>query len=214
MRRAAAIWDMDGVLVDSTEAHFEAWRRMAAARGETLTRERFLPTFGMNNPDAIRVLFGAVPEADARAIATDKEIEFRRLLRGRAAALPGADALVRALRAAGHPLAIASSAPRENIRAVLEELGLADAFGATASGDDIRHGKPDPEIFLLAAERLGVPRRDCIVLEDADVGVLAAKRAGMRAFAITMTRPREGLAGADRILDRLDELTLEDFLLD
>jgi beta-phosphoglucomutase len=210
--RLAALWDLDGVLVDSTEAHYQAWRTMAAARGKELSREEFIGTFGMTNPDAIRAIFGAVPEADALAIAKRKESEFRRLLRGRTRALPGALELVRALHQARHAQAVASSAPSENVAAILDELGIAACFSAIACGDDVRRGKPDPEIFLVAAERLGKPPSQCVVLEDADVGVAGAKRAGMRVYAVTSTRARDQLGGADRIVDRLDELRVADFL--
>lgn len=213
MRRAAAIWDMDGVLVDSGEAHYEAWRAVAAGRGLALSRAQFLPTFGMNNPDAIRALFGELPPGEAQRIAADKEERFRGLLRGRARALPGARQLVRALEARGHLQAVASSAPRANLELLLEELELSGCFQGIASGDEIRRGKPDPEIFLLAASRLRSPPAEAIVLEDAVVGVLGGKRAGMRVYAVTSTRRREELAAADRVVDSLEELSADDFLL-
>src|SRR5262245_43261060 len=118
MERAAVLWDMDGVLVDSSEAHYEAWRRLAETLGVTLTREAFRPSFGMTNPDAIRAIFGAVPNDEARRMASWKEDAFRRLLRGRVQPLPGAEALVRALSQAGHRQAVATSAPCENIAAL------------------------------------------------------------------------------------------------
>lgn len=207
------LWDVDGVLVSSGEAHYEAWRRLAATRGHDLSREEFLPTFGMTNPDAIRALFGEVPGPEARSMADWKEAEFRSLVRGRIRALPGAAELVRALDEAGHAQAIASSAPRENLRVILDELGLRERFGAVVSGDDITRGKPDPEIFARAAAELGFGAQDCVVLEDAVVGVQAGKSAGMRVYAVTSTRRREELAEADRVVDTLEELGPGDFTL-
>ncbi len=213
MRHAAAIWDMDGVIVDSGEFHFQAWRWLADQRGHELTREKFLPTFGMRNPDAILELFGEIQQAEAQEMSLSKEAEFRRLLRGRVEALPGADTLIRALHAAGHRQAVASSSPLENIEIILRELGVADCFQTVASGDEVAHGKPHPEIFALAATRLGIAPIDCIVLEDAVVGVRAGIRAGMRVYAVTTTRTREDLAHADRVVASLDELRLTDFIL-
>lgn len=204
---------MDGVLVDTAEQHYEAWRWLAASRGRELTREEFVPTFGMRNPDAIDRLFGALPEAEVRRMSDEKEAEFRRRLRGRVRALPGADALARALHGAGHPQAIASSSPLENIRLILRELDLTACFREVASGEEVVRGKPDPEIFLLAAARLGVPPGECVVIEDAVVGVRAARRAGMTVYAVTTTWGGADLAQADRVVDSLEELAPADFLL-
>ncbi len=213
MKRAAVIWDMDGVLVDSGEFHYEAWKWLAEHKGRGLTREQFLPTFGMANPDAIAHIFGETPPTETSEMSLLKEAEFRRRLQGRVKALPGADALVRALYAAGHPQAVASSAPHENIRVILAELGLEGCLQALVSGDHVTRGKPNPQVFRLAAERLGVPSIECVVIEDALVGVQAAIRAGMKVYAVTTTRTREELHHADRVVDSLEELRLDDFLL-
>ncbi len=213
MKHAAAIWDMDGVIVNSGEYHFEAWRWLAEQRGQNLTREEFVPTFGMRNPDAILELFGEVQAAEAQAMSLTKEAEFRRLLEGRVEALPGADRLIRALHAAGHRQAVASSSPLENIEIILRALGVASCFQTVASGDEVTHGKPHPEIFTVAATRLGVSPVECIVLEDAVVGVRAGIRAGMRVYAVTTTRTRQELADADLVVDTLEELRPTDFLL-
>jgi len=204
---------MDGVLVDSGQLHFDAWQWLAESRGGSLTREQFLPTFGMRNADAIRRLFGDVAEPDLGRMSDAKEEEFRRMARGALTALPGAEALVRALHADGRLQAVASSSPRENIRVILEALGLDRCFQATASGEDVSNGKPNPEIFTLAAHRLAAPPLDCIVVEDAVVGVQAGVRAGMTVFAVTNTRKRDELSQADRVVDSLAELTPADFVL-
>jgi HAD superfamily hydrolase (TIGR01509 family) len=213
MRRAAVIWDMDGVIVDSERFHYEAWRWLAAQRGADLTRKDFLDTFGMANPEVVVRLFGAVAEPEAREIASSKEVEFRRRLSGRVEALPGAAGLIHALHADGHAQAVASSAPMENIEVILDELGLDECFQAVASGDHVSRGKPHPEIFTLAATRLGAAPRDCIVIEDAVVGVRAAVRAGMKVYAVTTTHQRADLEHADRVVGSLEELALADFLL-
>ncbi|MDQ3855563.1 MAG: HAD-IA family hydrolase, partial [Chloroflexota bacterium] len=114
---------------------------------------------------------------------------------------------------AGHPQAVASSAPMENVEVTIEELGIRDCFGAIVSGDDVTRGKPHPQVFTTAAGRLGVKPIDCIVVEDAVVGVQAGIRAGMTVYAVTNTRRREELYRADRIVDSLEELTADDFVL-
>lgn len=208
------IWDMDGVIVDSAEFHYEAWNWLAEQRGRSLTRAEFVPTFGMTNPDAIIELFGEVKEAESREMSLSKEAEFRRRLRGRVDALPGAARLIRALNAEGHPQAVASSAPMENIKVILAELQLESCFQAFASGDDVSRGKPDPEIFTLAAAWLDVQPIDSVVIEDAVVGVRAGIRAGMKVYAVTTTRSREDLDHADLVVDSLLELSPADFVLE
>ncbi len=207
------IWDMDGVIVNSEHFHFEAWKWLAERRGQSITRETFLPTLGMTNPDAIIELFGEVKDVEAREMSLSKEAEFRRRLVGRVEALPGAAELIAALHAEGHLQAVASSAPMENIHVILDELALRDCFQALASGDEVSRGKPNPEIFVLAAKRLGARPIDSIVLEDAVVGVRAGIRAGMKVYAVTTTRERDELDQADRVVDSLLELTPLDFLL-
>ncbi len=204
---------MDGVIVDSEEFHYEAWKWLAERHGKEITREQFLPTFGMTNPDAILHLFGEAKEAEVREMSLSKEAEFRRRLKGRVEALPGADRLIRNLSAEGHLQAVASSAPRENISVILDELALEGCFQATASGDDVSRGKPNPEIFTLAARLLGEQPINCVVVEDAVVGVRAGIRAGMKVYAVTTTRTRDDLDQADRVVDSLEELIPADFLL-
>ncbi|ACZ41793.1 HAD-superfamily hydrolase, subfamily IA, variant 3 [Thermobaculum terrenum ATCC BAA-798] len=214
MEKAAVLWDLDGVLVDSRQFHYESWLYVAHPRSVEISYQDFLPTFGMRNPDAIRVLFGDLPEEEINRIAEDKERYFRKSIRGRIKPLPGAYNLVVSLHANGHKQAIASSTPRLNIEAILAEIGLEGCFDEIVSGDDVKNGKPNPDIFLLAAEKLGVDPRCCVVVEDAVVGVQAGKAAGMKVFAVAGTRRPEDLRLADRIVHSLEELSLDDFQVD
>jgi len=214
MEKAAVLWDLDGVLVDSRQFHYESWLYVAQPRSVEISYQDFLPTFGMRNPDAIRVLFGDLPEEEINRIAEDKERYFRESIRGRIRPLPGAYNLVVSLHANGHKQAIASSTPRLNIEAILAEIGLKGCFDEIVSGDDVKNGKPNPDIFLLAAEKLGVDPRCCVVVEDAVVGVQAGKAAGMKVFAVAGTRRPEDLRLADRVVHSLEELSLDDFQVD
>lgn len=206
---AAALWDMDGTLVDSEEYHWQAWRVTMAAEGIALTRPQFLATFGQRNDAIIPGWLPDAPPGRVERISLEKEVHYRELVRqGGLAPLPGAAEWVKRLREEGWKQAIASSAPRLNVDVVVEVLGLAPYFEATVSAEDVRHGKPDPEVFLTAASRLGVPPSRCVVVEDAAAGVEAARRAGMRSVGVS--RSGKTLA-ADTAVASLSDLPPDAF---
>jgi HAD superfamily hydrolase (TIGR01509 family) len=181
----AVLWDLDGTLVDSREQHWIAWRETMAADGVTITERQFLASFGQRNDAILEAWLGAraTPDYVARIGAT-KEARFRDLVaRDGAQLLPGAADWVRRLGAAAWAQAIASSAPRLNVEVTHQAMGL-DAFQALVSAEDVRVGKPDPEVFLVAATRLHVPPERCVVVEDAAAGIEAARRAGMRSIGV------------------------------
>ncbi len=206
----AVLWDLDGTLVDSQRLHWEAWRQTMAAEGVPISWEQFRATFGRRNDSFVPQWLGAgaTPERVAR-VGDAKEACYRRLVRERGLApAPGAAAWVRRLHARGWRQAIASSAPRRNVEVMLDVLGLGDCFAAVVAAEDVTEGKPDPQVFLLAAARLGVPPARCIVVEDAPAGIEAARRAGMR--SILLAHP--GVAApADRIVASLEELPEDAF---
>ncbi len=200
------LWDLDGTLIDSAGHHWEAWRDTLAAEGRSVTPEDFASSFGRRNDEILRALFGGdlAPEWIERVSET-KERSYRRLLRERGlAALPGALEWLARLHAAGWLQALASSAPRPNIDAVLAILGLGSQLDAVVSADDVGRGKPDPAIFLAAARRLGLPPERCLVVEDAPAGLEAARRAGMRAIGVLSAHHRE--LSADLVVPSLLEL--------
>jgi HAD superfamily hydrolase (TIGR01509 family) len=123
--------------------------------------------------------------------------------------MPGAIELIDALAAAGFKLGVGSSGPPENIRVTLDKLGRTARFSAIVTGADVQRGKPDPQVFLLAAERLGVPPARCAVVEDAPQGVEAANRAGMASIGLTGTTTREALSRARLVVDSLSQLSAE-----
>lgn len=204
------IFDLDGVLVDSSEFHFQAWQIWAKRHGTTMTYEFFRETFGMVNDNIIPHLIPRkLTKEELKALSDEKEAIFREVAKGKIKPLKGAVELVRALQAAGYKLAIGSSTPRKNIEVVLESIGLDDAFEVRVAAEDVTKGKPEPEVFLKAASWLGVPPRKCVVIEDAVAGVEAAKRGGMKAIAVTTTHPRERLEHADIVVDSIADVTVE-----
>ncbi len=210
MNNYAVIFDMDGVLVDSYRAHFESWRRMVRRHGQDMTESQFAATFGRTSRDIISRLYGGVVTTDEQARAWDNEKEdyYRQILAERFPEMDGAHDLIEALHAAGFVMAIGSSGPPGNVQVVRENLPGSRHINATITREDVTAGKPDPQVFLKAAEKLGVPPARCAVVEDAPAGVEAARRAGMAAIAITGTAPREELAArADLVIDSLRELT-------
>jgi beta-phosphoglucomutase family hydrolase len=198
---------MDGVLVDTGEAHFQAWSQTLAERGIPFTLEQFQTTFGMNNDGILRLLLGPELEPELiTEIGERKERLFRQAIKGKASLLPGVGEWLGRLKARGIKQAIASSAPPANIDALVEELDLWSYFDAIVSGTGMP-GKPNPDVFLEAARQIGVTPEQCVVIEDAVPGVQAARNAGMRCIAVTTTNEAGALAAADIIVNRLDELS-------
>jgi len=206
------IFDMDGVLVDSGPAHLTSWQTLAKRRGVDVTAERFKRTFGQTSRDIIRLTFGEdLSEEDVRRLDAQKEAIYRELIAESVPLMPGCRNLLERLRKAGLRLAVATSGPPENLELVLSGGLIANYFDAEVHGFDIAAGKPAPDCFLLAAQRLGVPLAECVVVEDAPVGIEAARAAGMKSIGLSGTHPTDRLlaAGADRVIQSLDEITPE-----
>jgi HAD superfamily hydrolase (TIGR01509 family) len=180
------LWDLDGTLADSRVRHWESWQGALAAEHVVITPEQFLATFGQTNESIIPRWLGerATPEVIQR-IADAKESGYRRLLEQHGLQpLPGAAEWVARLHTAGWRQAIASSAPRLNVDTMLRALQLEPFFDTVASAEDVTAGKPDPEVFLVAARKLAVPPDRCVVVEDAAAGIEAARRAGMKCIGV------------------------------
>ena len=204
------IFDMDGVLIDSYRAHFESWRMIAAEEGLNITEPQFAKTFGRTSREIIAALWGerTCDEAEIRELDRRKEAAFRELIREDFPIMPGAVELLDQLHADGFLLAIRSSGPPENVALTLERLGRRSLFSAVVTGMDVTRGKPDPQVFLLAAERLGLPPERCAVVEDAPAGIEAAHAAGAKAVGLASTgRTHQDLAAADLVVDHLHELS-------
>ncbi|MHC4333099.1 MAG: HAD family hydrolase [Planctomycetota bacterium] len=211
--KMGVIFDLDGVLIDTAKFHKQSWFDLAEKEGFEITSEFFYETFGMQNYQIIPILakHDVSPE-EVHRLSKWKEQRYRDLIEDAQILAPGADALLAYLKPSGFLLAIGSSAPRKNMDFVLERIGVADYFDAFVVGEDVENGKPAPDTFLKAAEKLSLPPECCVVVEDAVAGVQAAKSADMRVIALTTTRPREDLTHADLIIDSLADLKPDDFI--
>lgn len=207
---SAILWDMDGVLVDTALAHYISWADALRPYGIRLTRAQFDATYGMNNPSTLRVFMGGEVDAGlVRKISSVKENAFRLGIPGNIHLLPGVVDWLDRFSEAGIPQAVASSAPVENIDAVLDETGIRHYFSQVVPSSD-HPGKPDPWVFNEAVRRLGSDPARTIVLEDSAHGVLAAHRAGCRCIAVSEMLKAEETKTADLWVHRLDQVKLDD----
>jgi beta-phosphoglucomutase len=209
MSMRGIIFDMDGVLIDSAEAHFHAWRSLGEEIGTPHTREFFDSTFGMHNNQIFPLWLGSdLSQADSRRLAERKETLFLEVVSQHLVALPGARDFVEAAREAGYRRAVGSSGPRRNVETALELLGMRELFDHLVTGDDVTEGKPHPDVFLKAAAALGLPSSRAVVIEDAPQGVQAGLAAGCPVVALTTSRPAEDLEGAHLVEQSLATLSL------
>ena len=207
---------MDGTIVNSLPFHKQAWQITFARRGKDFTEADFQWANGRRNEEIIPYfLKRTMPLAEVNVIADEKEATFRRLVKDSIKSLPGVVELIKSLAKAKYELAVVSSTPKENIELITKTLGIKKYFSLLINGDDVKEGKPNPQCFLLGAEKLGIAAKNCVVMEDAVVGVQAAKCAGMYCIAVANTCSREDIAEADIVVDSLAEIsvkTIEDLL--
>ncbi len=209
-KQYGVIFDMDGVLIDSFDPHRRSWQEMARRHGVEMTDRQFAETFGRTSRDIIRHFWGdAVTDEQVRRMDECKEAIFRDMLRERLPVMPGAPRLIDDLAAHGFKLGVGSSGPPENVNLVVDALGLAGRLAGIVTGMDVTRGKPDPQVFLLTADRMGIDPRRCAVIEDAVHGITAARQAGAKAIALTGTAPREAFTGADLVVDSLNDLSAQ-----
>src|SRR5262249_15269117 len=169
------IWDVDGTLVDTAELHYRAWVQLAQELKKPFTRADFVATFGRRNPEILRQLFGNhLSDRQVAELGDRNEDLYRAAARQGVELLPGVRQLLDGLHAAGFKQAVGSSAPRRNLELIMELTGTTRFFEAVVSMEDTQRGKPDPQVFQVAADKLGVPPRRCLVMEDAVAGVQAA----------------------------------------
>jgi len=206
-----AIFDWDGVIIDSAKLHEQSWRRLADELGTSIAPESFIRGFGMKSARIIEEIHHwATEPAEIARLTNRKEALYRELVaQGEIAPLPGVVEWLHRLREAGVPCAVASSTQRLNIDAVLQRIGLQEAFREIVSAEDVTHGKPHPEVFQTAAVRLKLAANRCVVFEDAHVGIEAAHAAGIKVVAVATTHAVEQLRAADLVVRQLDELTIE-----
>lgn len=201
----AVIWDLDGTLINSVDHHWDAWREVMAAENITLTFEEFVADFGKRNDE---ILLGRIDpnmsEAEVARISLAKEEAYRRFMRAKGLVLlPGAETWLRQLKADGWRQALGTSAPQGNIDAAFDVLNIKQFFDAVMSSEQVKAGKPSPDVFLAAAARMKVLPEDCIVVEDAPAGVEAARRAGMKCVGVLTTHDE---LKADWVFTSLDQI--------
>lgn len=194
--KKAALFDMDGTLVDNTLAHMRAFEIFCARYGVTGWKEKLSQAFGMGNDDIMRLIMPAelIRERGQASLAEEKEAIYREIYAPEIRPVKGLVPLLESLRAAGVRCAVGSSGCRANVDFVLEKCRIGEFFDARISGDRVTRCKPDPEIYLTAAAALGMAPADCVVFEDAKAGIESARRAGVgRVVALATTLPREVL---------------------
>jgi len=212
-RPLGVIFDWDGVIIDSHDQHRQAFYQVAAELGKPFSDELFAKCFGMRNQSILGPLLGWVDPVDTgrmQELADHKEQIYRDILKQTGIdPLPGVLELLEELGEHGIPCSVGSSTPHENIRTIMEITGLGRYFAAVTAAEDVRNGKPDPEVFLVAASRIGREPAHCVVFEDAFVGLEAARRGGMKAIGVATTHPADQLWDhADLVVTRLTEISL------
>lgn len=206
----AVIFDMDGVLIDSHQAHYESWQILADENDWSYSMAEFEAGFGRTSRENVDVAWGHLDLDKDRCVelVDRKEELFREILQKDFPAMEGAAQLIQALFDEQFRLALGTSGPNENAALVLGLLGVAQILSTRVTADHVTRGKPDPQVFQLAAEKLGVPPEKCLVVEDAPAGIEAAKRAGMCCVGLTSTgRTAEQLHQADFVVDSLFKIS-------
>jgi HAD superfamily hydrolase (TIGR01509 family) len=199
----AAIFDMDGVLIDSGAHHRDAWDLLLRELGQEPQPESWRVTIGRPAEEAVSLLLGrSLDSYEARTLARRKRAHYARLAERGMLPIRGVTGFVEQLARADVPRAVATSASRGDLDALLSQVGLRAHFDVIVTAEDVRWGKPNPEVFLLAAAGLEMPPAACVVFEDSLVGVQAARNAGMRVVGLTTAHDRAELlaAGAERAI--------------
>ncbi|MFX0003286.1 MAG: HAD family hydrolase [Candidatus Hodarchaeota archaeon] len=207
------IFDMDGVLADTGPIHYESWVKIARDIGVKFTREIFEDTFGQTSPTITRKLVGPEVEEDLiEKWANLKEKYYREMVKEKLVPLPGVIKILKELKSEAFKLGVGSSGPPENVELLLSQLKIKSYFNVIITAADVKKGKPEPDVFLKVAKTLNINPKNCLVIEDAPVGIEAAKRAGMISIALTTTHKKQELIGAHLIIKDLTEISIKDII--
>lgn len=203
----AVLWDLDGTLIDSLDYHWQAWQETVAKEGYTLSKERFVASFGQRSETAIyNYCSNDLSLDEARRIVDAKQQRYRELVREHGVVLlPGASEWLQQLKSLGWRQALATSASILDAEVILAVTNLTDLFDAVVGAESVQKSKPDPEVFLFAAHKLGVPTHRCIVVEDSPVGIQAAQAAQMQAIGVLTSHQN---LTADYLVKSLSDLNL------
>jgi beta-phosphoglucomutase family hydrolase len=208
-KKRALIFDMDGTIVDNMAFHTQSWIAFFERRGRAIDADEFFrTTAGRQGKEIIRSHMGEHLGDDEVAVLNhEKEAVYRELYAPHLKAVAGFEDLIADARAQGISLAVGTAAPPANVEFTLDGLDLRRHFETIVGAADVARGKPHPDVFLEAARRCGAEPANCIVFEDAPLGVEAARRAGMRAVVITTTLPRAAFAEFDNVIAIVDDFS-------
>ncbi len=202
----AFIFDMDGTLVDNMHVHSDAWRILLEENGVEMDEHKFLvATAGRTNREIIPEVFGELSDERITELAVRKETLYRELFLPKRKPIAGVVEFLEEAKGLGIKMAVATAASNPNMEFILDGLDLRKYFGAITTATDVTIGKPDPAMFLVSAEKLGVSQRDCMVFEDALGGFEAAKRAGMKAIGIATVNSTEDIMACDAVVAACDD---------
>jgi len=207
------IFDMDGVLADTGPIHYESWVKLAKQIRVKFSKKEFNLTFGQQSVSITRKLVGPkIKQEVVEKWANLKERYYREMVKDKLKPLPGALVLIKELHARNFKLAIGSSGPQENVDLLLSTLNIKDYFDVIITAAEVKNGKPAPDVFLIAAEKLNIKVDNCLVIEDAPVGVTAARKAGMKVIALKTTHCNIDLLNADMVFQDLSSVNINDIL--
>jgi beta-phosphoglucomutase family hydrolase len=204
----AVIFDMDGTLVDSTSADFLAWQKLFSQYNKELTFSDYIPLLGIKSAQVVKDFLPVKNDEEVQFALTKKLVFFHEIISENGIyPVPFADVFLKRMKQYNIPVALATSSRRAKVEMVMEKLNLLICFDAVVTGGEVKNGKPAPDIFFKAAEKLSVSPEDCIVFEDAANGVRAAKSAGMKCVALASNQTVDTLREADLIIDTFENLT-------
>ncbi|MCA9955345.1 MAG: HAD family phosphatase [Ardenticatenaceae bacterium] len=205
----ALIFDMDGTIVDNMHVHTAVWLELLADYGVTMTPLQFqATTAGNTNSQLLRTLINPqMSDAEVAAIAHEKEVRYREQFRPFLQPVAGLEPLLQQAQQANVTLAVATAANQPNIEYVLDGLNLRHYFATVVGAEDVAHGKPEPDLFLLVAERLNLAPETCLVFEDSLAGLEAAHRAGMQAVAVTTSHAPEEMLHLPSVRQAIADFT-------
>lgn len=207
------IFDMDGVLADTGPIHYESWVKLAKQIKVKFSKKFFNLTFGRQSVSITRELVGTkIKQEVVEKWANLKERYYREMVKDKLKPLPGALVLIRELHARNFKLAVGSSGPPENVDLLLSTLSIKDYFDVIITAAEVINGKPAPDVFLIAAEKLNIKVDNCLVIEDAPVGITAARKAGMKVIALRTTHCNVELLDADMVVQDLSSININDIL--
>lgn len=207
----AVIFDMDGTLINSTKADFLAWQKLFSFYGKSLTYEEYIPLLGIKSAQVVKEFLPVKNDEEIQMALTQKLVFFHEYVAENGIyPVPYADVFLKQIKQLDIPVALATSSRKAKMEMVMTKVNLVTLFDAIVTGGDVKNGKPAPDIFIKAAEKLGVRPQDCIVFEDASNGVKAAKNAFMKCVAVSSTQSPESLREADLVIDSFKDLSFAD----